>query len=656
MEAGGRRGLVLVAAAYLVLTLVMTWPLAAGLATEVPSDLGDSLYFMWAIDWSASQIVGILSGDLGRLATFFDANAFYPERLALAYSDHIIPQALQALPLLAFTDNLILVYNLLFLSTFVLSAFGTFLFVRELTGSPRAAFVAGLLFAFAGHRIAHLAHLNLLSAQWAPFVLYGLRRYFVTGRRMVLAGAAVALTVQNLSSGYYLLFFVPVTTVYVLWEMAANGYWRSRRMWTDLAVAGAVVAAATAPFLLPYLALRDRLPSLREVDEVRRYSADVYAYLTASPDLRAWGDVFRAYPRPEGYSFPALMPLLCAAVGVVLWAGRAIRTSASGIGPVLPKGRRWLVRACLAVAGGYAALAVATIFLRRVIVEWGPIAVQARDVTRLAAFAVVAFAAAALAAPRVRAAVRALVREPEVWAVGIVGLAWWLSLGPTPMALGRAIELPGVYDVLRTYVPGYDGLRVPARWGIVVAFGLAVLGGLALRNLDRRRWGGAACAALVVVCLADARFAPMPMNRVPVVNSVLPPARRVYPAARRPTVYGEVGETPADAVLVELPLGRPEYDSRAMYYSTMHGRHLVNGYSGYYPPRYQRLIFLLSDVPGRPDLALEGFEDVGATHVLVHEAAYVGGTGDRVSTVLAGWGATELFREGSDVLYALPSR
>jgi len=266
-----------VAAAYLLLTVVMTWPLAGHLASDIPSDLGDSLYFMWAIAWTKSQIVAIFSGDLGRLATFFDANAFYPEPLALAYSDHVIPQAVSVLPLFLATDNLILLYNLLFLSTFVLSGLGTYLFVREITASPRAAFVAGVFFAFAPYRLAHLAHLNLLSTGWVAFALYGLRRYFDTARRRPLVGAAAALVLQNLSSGYYLLFFTPVVGSYAFWEIARRRLWRSRRTWTELAVAGAAVAVVTAPFLLPYLALRNRLPSLRAADEVRRYAADVYA-------------------------------------------------------------------------------------------------------------------------------------------------------------------------------------------------------------------------------------------------------------------------------------------------------------------------------------------------------------------------------------------
>jgi hypothetical protein len=51
------------------------------------------------------------------------------------------------------TGNLLLCYNLLFLSTFVLSGLGMYLLVREFTGNRWAAFLAGLLFAFVPIRI-----------------------------------------------------------------------------------------------------------------------------------------------------------------------------------------------------------------------------------------------------------------------------------------------------------------------------------------------------------------------------------------------------------------------------------------------------------------------------------------------------------------------
>src|ERR671912_2802955 len=189
-------------AAYTAIALVVTWPLASGLGRDVAWDLGDSLLNMWVLAWDAEQLLAILRGDFSRFATFFDGNIFHPAPLTLAYAEHLVPQAIQILPVYAVTRNPILCYNLLFLSTFILSGFGTFLLVRELTGKPLAAFVAGLLFAFAPYRLPQSSHLQVLSSQWMPFALYAFRRYFDSlaaggsGWRP-LAGAAASLVTQN---------------------------------------------------------------------------------------------------------------------------------------------------------------------------------------------------------------------------------------------------------------------------------------------------------------------------------------------------------------------------------------------------------------------------------------------------------------------------
>jgi len=114
-------------AAYIVLSLAVTWPLALGLGRDVAWDLGDSVLNMWILAWDGEQIRRALTGDLSRLAAFFDANVFHPAPRALAYSEHLIPQAIQILPVYLITGNPILCYNLLFLSTFVLSGLGMYL-------------------------------------------------------------------------------------------------------------------------------------------------------------------------------------------------------------------------------------------------------------------------------------------------------------------------------------------------------------------------------------------------------------------------------------------------------------------------------------------------------------------------------------------------
>jgi len=166
----------------------MTWPLARVLTHSVPGDFGDPLFTSWVMAWDATH--------LG--PGWWNANIFAPHPLALAYSEHFLPQALEALPIYLATRNPLLAYNVVFLSTFALCGLGMFLFARELTGSVAAAFAAGLAFAFTPYRVASIPHLQVLSAAWMPFVLYGLRRHFTTGAVAPLAGASAAWLVQNL--------------------------------------------------------------------------------------------------------------------------------------------------------------------------------------------------------------------------------------------------------------------------------------------------------------------------------------------------------------------------------------------------------------------------------------------------------------------------
>jgi hypothetical protein len=78
-----------------------------------------------------------------------------------------------------------------------------------------------------------------------------------------------------------------------------------------------------------------------------------------------------------------------------------------------------------------------------------------------------------------------------------------------------------------------------------------------------------------------------------------------------------------------------------MFYSTLHWRRLVNGYSGGAPPAYEVLTESLKDVATRPDRAWQAIADSPATHAIVHEASYAGG-GPRVSAWLRSRGAREI--------------
>ena len=56
----------IVTALYLALTLVMTWPVAAGIARDIPGDLGDPAFVAGIMAWGAEHWLALFTGDGGQ--------------------------------------------------------------------------------------------------------------------------------------------------------------------------------------------------------------------------------------------------------------------------------------------------------------------------------------------------------------------------------------------------------------------------------------------------------------------------------------------------------------------------------------------------------------------------------------------------------------
>jgi hypothetical protein len=625
---------------YVALTIVMTWPLARGLTRDIPGDFGDPLFTSWVLSWDVTH--------LGR--GWWSANIFAPHPLALAYSEHFLPQALQVLPIYAITKNPILCYNLLFLSTFALAGLGMFLLGRELTGSAAAGLVAGLAFAFAPYRIANIPHLQVLSSAWMPFVLFGLHRHFATGRLRPLAGAAAAWLVQNLSCGYYLLFFTPVVFLYIAWELTRHRMWSDRHALMQTGLAIAIVLAATLPFLLPYVELRRLGFSPRSLAETRRFSADVYAYFTADPNLRLWGSVAQAWPRAEGLLFPGLTIVVLAALGLGRWKEEKTGESAKDAEQTFSlRARRSLWFFLF-----FSAALILTLLLGYSIRLPG---IKITSLSRVLGICALAGAIVLGMSRDAREKARGWLLSPAGIFTAITLFAFVMSLGPEIHAMGRSVAATNLYAVFYDVVPGFDGLRVPARYATIVTLGLAALAALGVAAIDGRRRArvGAVAGALILV---EAFAVPMPINQnatdyKQTALMPLPPAVGVGTEA--PEVYRFAAGLPASAVLLELPLGEPAFDVRYMFYSTLHWKRLVNGYSGGFPSSYEMLTESLKDAASRPDRAWRAIADSTATHAIVHEGSYADGGGRSLSDFLRAHGARDVAEFGSDRVFLLPS-
>jgi hypothetical protein len=159
---------------------------------------------------------------------------------------------------------------------------------------------------------------------------------------------------------------------------------------------------------------------------------------------------------------------------------------------------------------------------------------------------------------------------------GLTLLAFWASFGPGG----------GLYSALYAVVPMFAWLRAPARFGLVVGFGLSVLSGVGIAALRRRvKRPGLAAAALALVAAAELAV-PLRMPEAPPVEPV----------------YRTLATLPRGPV-IEMPFFYPEVGlfqhTKYMLASTAHWMPMVNGYSDYIPPDFYEHVMLLAPFPSR---------------------------------------------------------
>ncbi len=641
------------AALYVALAVVMTWPLATVIDREIAWDLGDPVLNAWIIHWTGGQVMAFLSGDVTALSRYWHGNIFYPEPLTIAYSEHLTPQMLQALPILAATDNVVLAYNLVFLATFVLSGLGMFLLVRDLTGRPVAALVAGIAFAFAPYRISQLSHVQVLSAQWMPFVLYGFRRFLETGRRRSLVGGSAALVAQNLSCGYYLLFFSPFAAGYVVYELAVRRRLRDWATWRALVIAAAAVVAVTVPFLLPYLAVRNGDVGVRSLGEISMFSADVHAFVTASSSSWLWGERLTGIPRAEGEAFPGFAVLSLAATAMA--AGRSGWWSSLRLALSRASAGRQVVTGALVVLMAAHLFATASVLVTGSFpILIGGLWVRTSAAAGLLLRTILIAATLWMILRRPGHPVQDAGRSPRVFyaVAGIVAAI--LALGPEISVGGMQVS-PGPYAWLLHFVPGFEGLRVPARFAMLVTLFLAVLAGLGASVLiaRARRFGTACVIAVGVVMLLEGWAGPFQTNHSAGAGDLNLTPRSLAVGRRIPPIYRIIRDSAEAVVVLEFPFGQPAWDLLAVFNAGYHRKPLVNGYSGFFPDSQQRLIGALNARTRDPNRAWRAVVDTGVTHILVHEGAFPEEGGAGVSAWLTASGARELVIDGTDRLFAV---
>jgi len=165
----------------------------------------------------------------------------------------------------------------------------------------------------------------------------------------------------------------------------------------------------------------------------------------------------------------------------------------------------------------------------------------------------------------------------------IVGFV--LSLGPD--------GLRTIYATLHRYVFGFQAIRAPARFAVLVFFGLSTLAALGWRELQAGLAPGPSLA-LRSLPAALIAIASLEFLHVPVTLASAPPLR---------TDVGQwLQREPEPGAVAVLPLTIDVENTPAMVQSLEHRRPLLNGYSGQRPAFYPSLVDALSAFPSEEAL------------------------------------------------------
>ena len=632
-------------ASALVYAAAVAWMgrhLLASLATTIGADVGDPVLVAAILAWNATT--------LPWTDAWFDFPAFHPVADALTFSEHFLGASVIASPLYWLTGDSIVAYNVTLLASYVLTGLATFALVLRLTGSRAAAFVAGTAFAFAPYRAAHLPHLQVNLVFWAPLALLSLHAYLDTRRRRWLALFGAAWLLQGASNGYFLVFFSVLVGCWILWFLILPGRWRDAG-W--VAATLALAALPLVPILARYFSAHAVYGFARNPAEIVAFSADLSAVACASRHLEVWGGL-SAGCAAEGELFPGVVVLLLCAAGALSSARQRDERSRAALVPsavlalaaavmLAVTAATWsasippLTVSASSVAKplwrglGLAMLAVAWWTAAPWVLRRQPAAIARRlrravsgTMIAAAAYFLAAALSVAVAGPwrwiaqpadlahipsglavvLLVAAIAALWRPwssppsvPGFYLVGAV-ITWVLTWGPEPAAWGEPLLPQGPYAWLM-WLPGMDGLRVPARFWMMTALCLSVVAGCATRALVRRR-GRTASSALVAAAAAG----------------LLLDGWTTIPAAPLLPPFPQPGALRGQVVLT-LPLGsNRDVDLAAQHAAVTGGWVSINGYSGYEPPHYDRLR-RASDAAS-PALLAE-FLPHGDLHVVIRE-------------------------------------
>jgi hypothetical protein len=574
----------LAATFFFLATIVFTWPIAAHL-TDGLGDVWDAKLNAWILHWDFHQT-------FHDPAHLFDANIFHPARFALAFSENLYGAALFGFPLYAAGVSTLAAYNFLFLLGMFLSGIAAWALAFDVTEDAAASLLAGVVYAFVPWRLAQIPHIQYQWGAFLALLVLFLLRYLEFGRRRDLALFSLFFAWNAATNVHYAVFSGIVVAVILAYEWVASDQAGFRRR--VAASVGAAVAAAilVLPLYLPY-AEASRLYGMRRgEDEIAAFSGRPVDFLTAGPQNKLYAPLTQKLGQAEGDFFPGLTVIALAFAAVLIGRGKpdSEKRSASS-------GRRHVCRGLDAlIALGILLWTVPAVFSRE---RLGPL--RLRDPGRILVFVTLVLAVRLVLAFPARSRfadlsdfLRRMTLEKRR------GLL--LVVAGTGVVVALGLHTPYYRFLVESFGSIFRSLRVPSRGIVLFDLGLGVLAAWGLSLLARgRRWPVA-----VALLLTAFEYRAFPVDISPVEQAAAP-------------VYHWLGAVSLPGAVIEWPFATDsevDYEFR----STVHWKPLINGYSGFGPPRYHELAAMFAEKPIRAEV-WKRMTETGACLLIVHPRA-----------------------------------
>jgi len=559
------------------LVIAMALHYTPDLTGQVAGEWWDPLLNMWTLSWDTNTL-------LHHPTHLWQGQLLYPNSLTLSYSENLLGEAIFFAPVFLISHNPVLAYNVTFYLTFLLCGVNMYIAARYYIGKPLAAFVAALVYAFAPYRLAQIDHIHIVAGEWIPLAFLFLDLSLQRSRWHHWSLFVLFYLLQLLSSIYYGIFLSYTLLAYLLIRYSGPFVKQLRQhRWAyirQLMVQSVkLLAVFFAASLILFILMRPYLASLRS--GLARSTFEAVGYSAFVRDF-TFTAIFNRLHGVSSYNGTIIVP----DGEHFLFLGWTIM-ALTALGVVLAFWRHHTTMRCFAWTG-----------LIVLLFAFGPY----------------------------------LQYSTSSGAPLLPGQSYNHPFPP-------AIPMPWL---LAYYVlPGFQGLRVPARFVGVLLMMLALLSAYAVawlqeivhaKSAGKQEIGTQPTArpfkhfsfpALAVRCLLvalplaillEALPAYLPVTHVPVGSSI-------------PPVYQWLATHGGTQPVVELPMAHLDenftrkdeawYD----YYALYHDHPIVNGWSGYRPDLTTTLSGLLLNFPSPASLQI--LEKYHVEYVVFHPQLFL---------------------------------